>query len=159
MANTQHTQQADIYTSFYDHMPVLEVKLFHPDAKTPKRQTCGSVGHDLYSAEAIVVPAHQLKMINTGVGVRLPYETYARVAPRSGLALKGIDTLAGVVDPDWTGEIKVVLMNHSDKDFQVNVGDRIAQLILERICLPVVREVKDIPETDRGARGFGSTGK
>ena len=116
---------------------ILEVKRFHPDAVVPERKTAGSVGHDLHSVESVVVRPHSLCMISTGVGVRLPFETYARIAPRSGLALRGIDIMAGVVDPDWTAEIRVVLHNHADTPFAVSVGDRIAQLILERVALPI----------------------
>ena len=84
---------------------------------------------------------------------------YARIAPRSGLSVKkSIDVGAGVVDRDYRGEIGVVLINHSNKDFEVNVGDQIAQMILEQIKTPEVVEQADLDETDRGDKGFGSTG-
>lgn len=80
-------------------------------------------------------------------------------APRSGLAAKhSIDVGAGVVDHDYRGNVGVILFNFSDKDFQVSVGDRIAQLILERIMTPPVVEVDELDATTRGAGGFGSTG-
>jgi dUTP pyrophosphatase len=89
----------------------------------------------------------------------LPNGVYGRVAPRSGLAVKhGIQVGAGVVDPDYTGEVKVVLFNHGDKDFEVKKGDRVAQLILERCETPEVEEVGTVEDTERGAGGFGSTG-
>ena len=88
----------------------------------------------------------------------LPSGTYVRVAPHSGLAIKNfIDVGAGVIDSDYRGEIKVVLFNHSAEDFAVQVGDRIAQLILERIETPQVKKVAALDDTDRGAGGFGST--
>jgi len=138
---------------------LLEVKRFHPKAIIPTRQTSGAVGHDLHSVEDVVIPPHSIKIVNTGVGVRLPFETYARIAPRSGMSIKGIDTMAGVVDPDWTAEIKVVLFNHMSTPYDIKCGDRIAQLILERVAIPVVKEIDSLPTTERGSNGFGSTGK
>jgi len=85
--------------------------------------------------------------------------TYARVAPRSGLAWKNfIDVGAGVVDYDYRGNVGVNLFNHGKEDFVIKHGDRVAQLILEKICTPDVVEVDDLEDTDRGAGGFGSTG-
>ena len=82
-----------------------------------------------------------------------------RVAPRSGLAWKkSIDTGAGVIDEDYRGIVRVILFNHSDTDFEIKRGDRIAQLILERILTPEVVETEELSETVRGAGGFGSTG-
>ena len=91
----------------------------------------------------------------------MPVGTYGRIAPRSGLAVKnGISTGAGVVDRDYTGEVKVVLFNHGENDFEVKVGDRVAQLILERIVEDAeVVVVESLEESARGAGGFGSTGK
>lgn len=88
-----------------------------------------------------------------------PEGTYGRIAPRSGLASKHfIDTGAGVIDADYRGEVKVLLFNHAEVDFQVKPGDRVAQLVLERIYTPEVIEVSDLAESVRGAGGFGSTG-
>jgi len=89
----------------------------------------------------------------------VPVGTYGRVAPRSGLASKFmIDTGAGVIDADYRGIVFVLLFNHSEKDFEVKQGDRVAQLIIEKIQTPDVQEVQDLEETLRGAGGFGSTG-
>ena len=88
-----------------------------------------------------------------------PEGTYGRVAPRSGLASKHfIDTGAGVIDADYRGEVKVLLFNHAEKDFDIKQGDRIAQLVLERIYTPEIVEVRDLEESVRGSGGFGSTG-
>ncbi|KHN95355.1 dUTP pyrophosphatase [Metarhizium album ARSEF 1941] len=82
-----------------------------------------------------------------------------RIAPRSGLAAKHfIDTGAGVIDADYRGQVKVLLFNHSDAEFAVQEGDRVAQLVIERICTPEVVEVEELEESLRGAGGFGSTG-
>ena len=97
--------------------------------------------------------------MKTDLSIAIPKDTYARVAPRSGLAWKHfIDVGAGVVDYDYRGNVGVILFNHSDVDFEVKHGDRVAQLILERIAPPEVLEVEDLDDTARGAGGFGSTG-
>lgn len=95
----------------------------------------------------------------TDIQVQLPEGCYGRVAPRSGLAVKNfIDVGAGVVDEDYRGNLGVVLFNHSDTEFKVARGDRIAQFICERIFYPELEEATSLTETERGAGGFGSTG-
>ena len=137
----------------------LRVKKLIPDATLPTRGSGGAVGYDLYSTEELVVPPTHRALVGTGIAIVLPVGVYGRVAPRSGLAVKhGIQVGAGVIDPDYTGEIKVVLFNHGDKDFEVKKGDRIAQLILERCETPEVEEVGEVKDTERGSKGFGSTG-
>ena len=137
----------------------LRVKKLTSDATLPTRGSGGAVGYDLYSTEELVVPPTHRALVGTGIAIVLPVGVYGRVAPRSGLAVKhGIQVGAGVIDPDYTGEIKVVLFNHGDKDFEVKKGDRVAQLILERCETPEVEEVGAVEETERGAGGFGSTG-
>lgn len=97
--------------------------------------------------------------MKTDLSIAIPLGTYARVAPRSGLAWKNfIDVGAGVVDYDYRGNVGVILFNHGKEDFVIKRGDRVAQLILEKIATPDVVEVDDLDETDRGAGGFGSTG-
>ena len=99
-------------------------------------------------------------MIPTGLQMAVPPGYYIRVAPRSGLAYKhGIDVFAGVVDSDYRGEARVILFNSDTEDFVFTHGDRIAQLIIEKIETPGVQEVTELPDTVRGAGGFGSTGK
>ena len=111
------------------------------------------------SAYAGVVPARGKALLKTDLSIAVPAGTYGRVAPRSGLALKhGIDTGAGVIDEDYRGNVGVILFNHSDADFAVAAGDRIAQLVLEAIVTPPVAVVAELDETARGAGGFGSTG-
>lgn len=97
--------------------------------------------------------------VKTDISIAFPHGFYARVAPRSGLAWKNsIDVGAGVIDVDYRGNVGVILFNHSDDDFKIAHGDRIAQLILERIITPDVVEVDELDETERNAGGFGSTG-
>ena len=105
------------------------------------------------------MPARGKELVKTDLSIAIPEDTYARIAPRSGLAWKNfIDTGAGVVDYDYRGNVGVILFNHGDQDFPIKKGDRVAQLILERIMTPEVVEVDSLDETDRGAGGFGSTG-
>jgi dUTP pyrophosphatase len=137
----------------------LQVRLLSEDATVPKRGTPYAAGYDLSSAEYNEVPARGRKLIKTDIAVAIPSGTYARVAPRSGLAFKhGIDVMAGVIDEDYRGAVGVILYNTSDEPFQVSIGDRIAQLILEKIETPLVNVVEELDETDRGEGGFGSTG-
>ena len=137
----------------------LRIKKLTYDAIIPTRGSGGAVGYDLYSTDEVVIPPTHRALIGTGVAIVLPPGVYGRVAPRSGLAVKnGIQVGAGVVDPDYTGEVKVVLFNHGDKDFEVKRGERIAQLVLERCETPDVEEIGLLEETERGAGGFGSTG-
>ena len=124
-----------------------------------KRATEGSAGLDISSSVDATVPPGKWCAISTGISIMVPKDCYARIAPRSGLTFKyGIQVGAGVVDSDYTGEIKVILFNHGAYDFTIKTGDRIAQLIFERIFTNELQEVEELVETERGAGGFGSTG-
>ncbi|KZT27007.1 dUTP diphosphatase [Neolentinus lepideus HHB14362 ss-1] len=137
----------------------LLIKRLSEKAKLPTRGSALAAGYDLYSAEKKTVPARGKALVDTQISIAVPAGTYGRVAPRSGLASKFmIDTGAGVVDADYRGVVFVLLFNHSDRDFEVQEGDRIAQLIIEKIQTPDVLEVEDLDETLRGTGGFGSTG-
>lgn len=97
--------------------------------------------------------------MSTGLAFAIPVGNYGRIAPRSGLAAKhSIDVGAGVIDADYRGEVRVLLFNHSDIDFAINEGDRIAQMIIEKYTLTDLVEVQELDDTVRGAGGFGSTG-
>ena len=137
----------------------FEVELLTRDAKLPLRATVDSAGMDLFMTEDLVLKPHDRKLAPTGLRMCTPPHTYGRIAPRSGLSLKGIDIGAGVIDRDYTGKIRVVLVNTSDFTFNVSIKDRIAQLIIERIAQVDVEIVDEIEETQRGDKGFGSTGK
>ena len=138
---------------------VVKMKRLNMNAKLPVKGTAGAAGYDLSAAQAIVVPAHGKCLVKTGLAMALPPGCYGRVAPRSGLTLKKfIDVGAGVIDADYRGEVGVVLFNFGEEDFVVNMGDRIAQLIFEKIKTPVIKESDNLEGTDRGAKGYGSTG-
>ncbi|KAL3457049.1 dUTPase-like protein [Aspergillus heterothallicus] len=137
----------------------LLVKKLTPSAHAPTRGSAFAAGYDLYAAKEIVIPAKGKALVDTGLAIAVPEGTYGRVAPRSGLASKHfIDTGAGVIDADYRGEVKVLLFNFSDVDFTVQEGDRVAQLVLERIFTPEVAVVEELAESVRGVGGFGSTG-
>ena len=109
--------------------------------------------------EATIIPQGERKVISTGIAIATPADSYARIAPRSGLAAKhSIDIRAGVIDQDYRGEIKVLLINNSKHQYPVKPGDRIAQLILERILLAKPQETNTLEKTVRDNQGFGSTG-
>ena len=138
----------------------LNVSKLVPTATLPVRASLGAAGYDLFSTDSYVVLPGRRVVVSTGISIQLPPGTYGRIAPRSGLAVKhGLDTLAGVIDPDYTGEVKVVLQNlDASQPFVIRPGYRIAQLILEKFEVAEVVET-DAPEaTQRGDAGFGSTG-
>ncbi|XAR64434.1 dUTP diphosphatase [Bertholletia excelsa] len=140
-------------------VPFLRVKKLSEKAVLPSRASPLSAGYDLSSAAEVKVPARGKALVPTDLSIAVPEGTYARIAPRSGLAWKhSIDVGAGVIDADYRGPVGVILFNYSDADFEVKVGDRIAQLIIEVIMTPEVSEVDDLDTTVRGAGGFGSTG-
>ncbi|EKE39436.1 hypothetical protein ENUP19_0171G0020 [Entamoeba nuttalli] len=139
---------------------VLLVKKLVEDAIVPTRGSKCAAGIDLYSNTNFIIQPHERFLVSTGISIQIPHQCYGRIAPRSSLALKyGIDVGAGVIDEDYRGEIKVILFNHSNEIFNGRRGDRIAQLIIERISYCRISEVKELNKTDRGTNGFGSTGK
>ncbi|PIA12607.1 deoxyuridine 5'-triphosphate nucleotidohydrolase [Coemansia reversa NRRL 1564] len=129
-------------------------------AKIPTRGSDKAAGYDLYSSENTVINAKDRKVVSTGLMIKCPEGTYGRIAPRSGLAFKhGIDVGGGVVDADYTGVVKVILFNHSTENFEIKIGDRIAQIIFEVVIHPDFEVVSSLDTTVRGDGGFGSTGK
>ncbi|NXA64751.1 DUT protein, partial [Mohoua ochrocephala] len=130
------------------------------NAFAPSRGSARAAGYDLYSAYDCVIPPMEKAIVKTDIQIALPSGCYGRVAPRSGLAAKHfIDVGAGVIDEDYRGNVGVVLFNFGKETFEVKKGDRIAQLICERIYYPELEEVEALDDTERGEGGFGSTGK
>jgi dUTP pyrophosphatase len=138
----------------------LEFMRLHADARLPARGSLHAAGLDLYSIETLTILPHNRAGVRTGLAVSIPRGFYGRVAPRSGLAVRhGLDVLAGVIDSDYRGEIICALINHGDEPFEIRPGERIAQLIIEAIITPEPVWSEDLSETERGKRGFGSTGQ
>lgn len=166
----------------------LQVKLLSENATLPKKGSPLAAGFDLSSAHDVVIKSGSRGLVKLDISIACPPGTYARIAPRSGLAMKkGIDVGAGVgklgvffaffcvrfecpfdlhdisffytvVDADYRGPVGVVLFNFGDEDFEVKRGDRIAQLILEQVCMVEAVKVEELDDTIRGEGGFGSTG-
>lgn len=127
----------------------------------PQYAKPGDAGADLRASEAAVVPARGRVMVATGTSIALPNGWVGLVHPRSGLAAKSGITLLntpGTIDAGYRGEIKVIMFNTTDTDFEVHIGDRIAQLVFQKAPQAVFVEVEELPGSARGASGFGSSG-
>ena len=139
-------------------------KKLHKDSLVPKKGSPLAAGYDLYcyTDKDIIIESMGKSRIPTGISVQLPHNTYGRVAPRSGLTWnKFLDVGAGVVDEDYRGEVLVILFNFSKENVTIKNGDKVAQLIVERIMPtePIIYEPdQELSETKRGGKGFGSTG-
>lgn len=129
------------------------------DGRVPTKGTEGSVGYDLYSNENLFIPPGERKLVKTGIKLApSSNDVLCLIKPRSSLAVKGIDIGAGVCDPDYRNEYKVLLINNSENTFHIVQGDRIAQLLFVKVCKPDFQEVEELNQTTRSG-GFGSTGK
>ncbi|XP_063418897.1 deoxyuridine 5'-triphosphate nucleotidohydrolase-like [Mytilus trossulus] len=138
---------------------VLRFAKLTANALCPTRGSKLAAGYDLYSAYDYKIPSKGKVCAMTDIQIALPEGCYGRVAPRSGLAAKHfIDVGAGVIDQDYRGNVGVIMFNFGEQEFVVNKGDRIAQLICERIYIPELEECENLNATERGDGGFGSTG-
>lgn len=134
----------------------------NPDLPLPERATPGAAGHDLRAAEDAVLEPGVVTSVPTGLEIALPAGMEGQVRPRSGLAARHGVTVAnspGTIDPDYRGELKVLLVNLGPETVRLERGERMAQLVLARFEVPRVEEVDVLPETERGDAGFGSTGR
>ena len=139
---------------------MLQVKVGGPGA-LPEYGSDGAAGADLRASEPVTLPPGGRAAVATGVVLELAPGLVGLVWPRSGLAVRhGIDTLAGVIDSDYRGEVKVVLVNHGEEPFQIARGDRIAQLLVQRVeRVAFAAAAAPLAATPRGDGGFGSTGR
>lgn len=136
----------------------LKVLLLVPHGLIPSVGTDGAAGYDLYACEEAVIPVGHNTLVGTGVALEPPEGTYLQIVSRSGLAYRhGIVAEAGVIDPDFRGEVKVLLRNFGLFPYRVELHERIAQVICHKIDFPDVTLVTDLRETSRGDAGFGST--
>ncbi|GAA7926122.1 dUTP diphosphatase [Helicobacter pylori] len=139
----------------------IKIQKIHPNALIPKYQTEGSSGFDLHAVEEVMIKPHSVGLVKIGICLSLEVGYELQVRTRSGLALNHqvmVLNSPGTVDNDYRGEIKVILANLSDKDFKVQVGDRIAQGVVQKTCKAEFIECEQLDETSRGSGGFGSTG-
>lgn len=133
------------------------------DLPLPKFMTNGAAGMDLYANvnEEVVIAPGTIKLIGTGIAIAIPNGYEGQIRPRSGLAIKNGISLVntpGTIDSDYRGEINIIMINFGEKPFIINRGDRIAQMIINKIEIPSIIEVNELDNTNRGAGGFGSTG-
>ncbi len=144
---------------------ILKVKKLRPEAKVPMRATEGSAGMDLSACieEAVTINPGDLKLIPTGIAIEIPSKDYvAYIFARSGLGIKHgicLSNGVGVIDSDYRGEVCVGLCNVSSESYTIQPGERVAQMVISPVSLMPVHEVEELSDTERGAGGFGSTGK
>ena len=128
----------------------------------PARATAGSAGYDLASAEDGTLGPGQRRLFRTGIAIALPEGYECQLRPRSGLAIRHGVTLPNTpatIDSDYRGELQVILMNLGTAEFVVRRGDRIAQMLIQKVEPVEFMEVEELPESGRGVGGFGSTGQ
>jgi dUTP pyrophosphatase len=143
-------------------MSEVRVLITAPEGFEPHYAKPGDAGADLRSSVSVTVPARSRLLVPTGVCIALPDGYVGLVHPRSGLAVKhGITVLntPGTIDAGYRGEIMVILYNSSDADFEIAIGDRIAQLLIQQVEKAVFVAVEKLPASDRGETGFGSSGR
>ena len=140
---------------------LLKVKKLKPDALLPRKSIKRSAGYDLHSGEDVNLMAKKKSVVNTGIALELPQNTYGKIMSRSGLAFhKGVVCFHGIIDEGYTSEIKLLMSNESDIDFLIKKGDRVAQIIVQSYEADVtIKEVKELEGNhERGEKGLGSSG-
>jgi len=141
-------------------MTKIKIKKLHPNAIIPKYAHEGDAGLDLCSIKNYSLGPMEKELIETGISMEIPKGYFGSIRDRSGLAVKySLHTLAGVIDSGYRGQIGVVIMNLGKKEFKINKGDRIAQMLIQPVIIPEIEEVEDTGKTSRGDGGFGSTGR
>jgi dUTP pyrophosphatase len=144
--------------NFINKNTYFKVKLLNNHAKKPFKADPGCAGYDIFSTQDVTIEPKSRALVPTGISIEIPSNFYVRIAPRSGLSLKGVDIGAGVIDSSYRGEIKVVLINNTNQSITFESGFKIAQMILERCVNPEIEVLSELSDTSRGAGGFGSTG-
>lgn len=139
----------------------LKIKKIDESAIIPNYVHATDSGMDLYSIEDKIIRPNETVLIKTGLKIELPANTEAQIRPKSGIALKHSVTVLntpGTIDEGYTGEIQVILINHGERVYKVNKGEKIAQLVVMPVIRVEIEEVNELIETSRGLGGFGSTG-
>ena len=140
------------------------IKKLSPEVQLPSYKTSGASGMDLmaFIKSSVTVKPKTSSLVPTGLSIAFSEDYEIQIRPRSGLAAKyniSVLNTPGTIDSDYRGEIKIIIYNHGDTDFNINNGDRIAQMILSPVIKMELEETNDLPKTIRGSGGFGSTGK
>jgi dUTP pyrophosphatase len=137
----------------------LKVQKIHEDAKLPLYQHKGDAGLDLFSSIDFTLGAGEAKPVPTGIKVAVPDGYVGLVWDKSGISLKGVHRLAGVIDSGYRGEVRVVMVNLGSEPFVIEKGMKIAQLLVQPVAEVKVVEAEELENTSRGEKGFGSSGK
>lgn len=138
----------------------MKVKRVHPDAKLPSYAHEGDAGLDIFALESCTLKAGERKTLRTGISYELEPGFVSLIWDKSGLASKhGLKTMAGVIESNYRGELMIVLLNTSDVDYQIEKGDKIAQMLIQPITTANVEEAEELSEANRGTGSFGSSGK
>ena len=154
------TYQAKVELVEYKNMK-LKIKKIDDSAIIPNYAHNTDSGMDLYSIEDKIIRPSETALIKTGLKIELPANTEAQIRPKSGIALKHSVTVLntpGTIDEGYTGEIQVILINHGERLYKINKGEKIAQMVIMPVIRVQVEEVNELQETSRGLGGFGSTG-
>jgi deoxyuridine 5'-triphosphate nucleotidohydrolase len=160
MTNIYSPIESVVITTDYSWGIPLKCVKTEEEAIVPSMANKGDAGYDLYALEETIVPARGRAIIKTGISMAVPEGHVALIWPRSGLAVKhGIDTLAGVIDSGYRGEVCVVLQNHTDSNYTAKKHDRIAQMLIQKITPVSISVVSTLDDSSRGTGGFGSSGK
>ena len=142
-----------------DEVGGLEVKLLSDKGTLPSKANRFDAGFDLYASENKSIPPKTRSLVSTDIAMAIPKGYVGLIWPRSGLAVKsGIDVFAGVIDSGYRGEVKVCLYNSDDDIVEIDEGDRIAQILLQEVGKFFIREVESLDDSERGDKGFGSSG-
>jgi dUTP pyrophosphatase len=149
----------DKFYNLIDSGTQFKVQLLYSGAKTPIKADSGCAGYDVFSTMGFIIKPGTRQLVPLGIKIEISRQFYLRVAPRSGLSVRGIDIGAGVIDSSYRGEVKVLVINNSNEDFKVESGTKIAQLILERCSNTLIKTEDILSRTERGFGGFGSTGQ
>ena len=137
----------------------LAIKKLHPDAKVPRFALSGDAGLDLGAIEAIEFAPGERKGIQTGIALAIPEGFVGLIWDKSGVALKrGLKTMGGVIDAGYRGEVVVIAKNLSEETISFSAGEKVAQILIQPVEHPEIEEVIELPESERGEGGFGSTG-
>ena len=137
----------------------IKIKKLNPEAKIPIHATAEAAGFDIYSLQDITLQPGETTKVSTGIAFEIPIGYYVRIEDRSGMAMKGIHKVAGIVDSDYRGEVCIVLINTTKNPYKIEKHDRIAQGILTPVHQAIFTETQELTETQRGEGGFHSTGK
>ena len=149
-----HTPQASMAACRY-----LQIKRLSDSATLPTRGNDGDAGWDLYSNESVTIPSGATVLVSTGIAMAIPRGYAGLIWDRSSMGVKGVHRHAGVIDSGYRGPVKVCLYNTTKKPYSIELGDRVAQILIQQIPMFRLHEVEDLDSTDRGSGGFGSTGK